>query len=264
MILHYAGHGMMKNGNFAFAATSAAEDTLNAEHFLLKNLKEAGFIPDSYHLDVLLILDCCFAHVATRAPTVPSRVVEVIAATSSQTPMARSPPHNTFTAKLTNEICHRKRAGHKSIEFADIFQTLRLHGDKVKPTHAMLLGVASVILPLSGPRTIDPTSIPPDYTALFNVSVSQDLTTEELKHLATWMRKLPRFAGLTIDNVYRTQSMCFVMRSALSVYAKLHGLQGYSLIAENPSPPLDLSRLLLPSPSSPAPKKENIPFRGGK
>ncbi|KAE8333317.1 hypothetical protein BDV39DRAFT_165632 [Aspergillus sergii] len=262
MIFHYAGHGMTKNGNFTFAETKAAKRTLNADNCLVNNVKDDQVIPESNHLDVLIILDCCFAHIATRTPTIPRRVVEVIAATSVQTPTARSPPHNTLTAKLAGEIAHRKRTGHKHVEFADVFQTLRSRGDIVRPTHTLLVGVASVILPLNGPRTIDPTSIPANYTALFSVSVSPDLTTDEMRQLSGWIRNLPRFASLNIDNVYRTQSMCFIMRSALSVYAKLHRLQGYSLIAENPSAPLDLNRLLQSGPSSAAPKKENIPFRG--
>ncbi|PYH91816.1 hypothetical protein BO71DRAFT_38512 [Aspergillus ellipticus CBS 707.79] len=261
-ILHYAGHGIMKDGSFTFAETKGAKKTINADRILLAQVKDPQAISDSDHLDVLLIFDCCYAHVATRAPTTQRRVVEVIAATSAQTPMARSAPHNTFTGKLAGEIARRKRSGHKNVEFADLFQTLRLRVDsKIRPTHSILVGVASVLLPLNGPRTIDPTSIPPDYTALFSVSVSRDLSTDEMKELSAWMRSLPRFAGLNIDKVYHTQSMCFIMRSALSVYAKLHKLDGYSLIAENPSPPLDLDGLLQPGPSAAAPKKENIPFR---
>ncbi|KAI9375949.1 hypothetical protein BJX61DRAFT_24030 [Aspergillus egyptiacus] len=260
MILHYAGHGMVKNGSFCFAETSAANNFINADMCVLNFVKDPQTISDSDHLDVLLIFDCCYAHVATRAPTVPRRVVEVMAPTSTQTPMARSAPHNTFTAKLAGEIARRKRSGHRHVEFSDVFQTLRSRGDQVRPTHELLVGVASVLLPLNGPRTIDPSNIPPDYTALFSVSVSQDLTIDEMRQLSAWMRSLPRFASLNIDNVYRTQSMCLVMRSALSVYAKLNGIEGYSLIAENPSPPLDLGRLLQPSPPSAALNKENIQF----
>ncbi|KAE8153300.1 hypothetical protein BDV25DRAFT_127368 [Aspergillus avenaceus] len=224
MILHYAGHGMMKNGHFAFAETRAANSTLDAESWLLNPMKTAQYISDVDRLDVLLIFDCCYAH-------------------------------------LAGEVARRKRAGHKYVEFADIFQTLRSRGGKVQPTHSLLVGVASVLLPLNRPGTVDPLNIPPNYTALFSVNVSQVLTTDELRQLSAWMRNLPRFAGLNIDNVYRTQSMCFVLRSALSVYAKLHKLQGYTMIAENPSPPLDLNRLLQPGPSSSPLKKENIPFK---
>ncbi|RAH55204.1 hypothetical protein BO85DRAFT_81366 [Aspergillus piperis CBS 112811] len=64
--------------------------------------------------------------------------------------------------------------------------------------HALLVGAASVNIPLNGHRTVDPRTIPVDYHAFFAVHVSRDLTKEELIALSTWMRKLPSFAGLKI------------------------------------------------------------------
>ncbi|PYI23453.1 hypothetical protein BO99DRAFT_179860 [Aspergillus violaceofuscus CBS 115571] len=264
LIFHYAGHGMMKHGSFCFVETKLAKRLINADNCLLNILKDSSIIADSDHFDVLLILDCCFSHVATRAPAVPRRVLEVLAATSTQTPTAKYPPNHTFTAKIAEEIAHRKRAGHKHVEFADIFQTLKLRSGKVKPTHELLVGVASVLLPLNGQQTIDPTLIPPNLTVLFSISVSEDLKPEELRELSKWVRSLPRFAGLTLDSVYPTSSMAIIMRSSLSVYAKLHQVEGYRLIAENAQPPLELNRLLQPAPSSSASKKENVPFQGFK
>ncbi|PLN81696.1 hypothetical protein BDW42DRAFT_91330 [Aspergillus taichungensis] len=260
MILHYAGHSIVKNGSFTFAETRNAEKTLNADT-LLNNLKDSTMISEAMRLDVLVILDCCYAHVATRSPNVPHRVVEVMAATSTQTPLVRFPPDNTFTAKLAGEIGHRKRSGHKNVEFADVFQSLISRAGKVRPTHALLVGVSSVLLPLNGPRTVDPADILPDYKALFSVSVSNDLTADELRQLSAWMRNLPPFAGLELDAVYPTQSMCLIMRSAMSVFAKLYRLEGYSLIAENRAPPLNLDLIMQPGLFSASPKKENTPFK---
>ncbi|PWY80861.1 hypothetical protein BO94DRAFT_587606 [Aspergillus sclerotioniger CBS 115572] len=247
IILHYAGHGMMKGGSLTWAETSWAKKLLNADTCLLNYINDA-VISDSDRLDVLLILDCCYGHGATRAPTLPRRVVEVIAATSTRTPLTGLAPNNTLTAKIAAEITRRRRSGHRHVEFTDVFQSLKSRGDTIRPTHSLLVGVASVLLPLNGPGNIDPASIPP--------------TTQHC--LAAWVRNLPRSTGLTIERVYRTQSMCLIMRSALSVYAKLHGLEGYALIAENSSPPLNLNGLLQPSPCSTAPKKENFGFGGGK
>ena len=43
---------------------------------------------------------------------------------------------------------YQKQTGHKHVELSDVFKALRSRGDKVKPTiHAILVGVASVILP---------------------------------------------------------------------------------------------------------------------
>ncbi|KAE8408394.1 hypothetical protein BDV37DRAFT_278883 [Aspergillus pseudonomiae] len=113
VIFHYAGHGMTKTGSFVCADTRAAKKTINANRYLLRGVKDPH------------------AHTATRAPAIPRRVVEVLAATSITTPLARSGPDNTFNGKLAGEVARRKRQGHKHVEFADVFQSLRSRADKV-------------------------------------------------------------------------------------------------------------------------------------
>ncbi|GKZ33914.1 hypothetical protein AbraIFM66950_004004 [Aspergillus brasiliensis] len=266
IIFHYAGHGINQNGSFSFADTKAGLRTLNAQRVIIDDIKSPERLPDSANTDVLLIFDCCYAHYATRAPNTTRRAIEVLAATSTHTESARSPPNSTFTAKLANEIAYRKRRNHESVEFASVFETLRKRSPgQVRPTHALLAGANSVTLPLNGHRRVDPRTIPAEYKALFSVSVSRDLTTQEVEELAAWIRSLPPFAGLSIDSIYHTQSMCLIMQAALSVYTKLHNMQGYTLIAENPGS--RLNHLLQPDPpqatSFPpsSPKKENLPFR---
>lgn len=244
LIFHYAGHGFIKNGQLTFAETATAEKTLNAGNCLFE---DTGLIPDSVHLDILLIFDCCYiGHIATRAPIISNRVVEILAATSTQIPRNRILPENAFTAKIAEEITRRKRSGHQYVEFADVFQTLRSRGerDKLRPTHALLVGVGSVILPLNNSRTVDPVTIAPMCTALFSVSVAKEMTAEELRQLSSWMKNLPCFAGLEVDKVYPGKARCLILRSALSVYTKLHRVQGYSLIAEDVRAPIDLDNLV--------------------
>ena len=108
----------------------------------------------------------------------------------------------------------------------------------------MLVGVGSVVLPLSGSGTVDPGTIVPVCMVLFSVSVTEGLTTEEVRDLRAWMRKLPCFAGLELDGVYPGKAMCLVLRSALSVYTKLHRVQGYSLIAEGVGAPGEVDCLV--------------------
>ncbi|KAE8326730.1 hypothetical protein BDV39DRAFT_176513 [Aspergillus sergii] len=40
-ILHYAGHGMTRNGSFTVAETRAAKTILNGDNCLLNNVKDA-------------------------------------------------------------------------------------------------------------------------------------------------------------------------------------------------------------------------------
>lgn len=272
IIFHYAGYGTTKDGSFNIAENLSEEsNTANFERIILEDVKDPNAFPD--HTDVLFILDCCYVHYTTRAPKTSRNVIEILAATSSQTVTARSAPNNTFTAKLANEIARRKRAHHGGVDFASVFQSfLSQSATMVRPTHALLVGAASVNIPLKRHRMlVDPRTIPANYMALFAVNISGHATHQELKELTTWMRSLPPFAGLKIEHIYQTQthSMCLIMRAAFSVYAKLHNMQGYNLIAENPGP--DLTHLLQPElsedPASPppsSPRKENLPFRSSK
>ncbi|OJI82949.1 hypothetical protein ASPTUDRAFT_56938 [Aspergillus tubingensis CBS 134.48] len=236
IIFHYAGHGTTVNGSFSIAENTSEESkTANFERAILADVKDPNAFPD--HTDALFILDCCYAHYTTRAPKTSPNVIEILAATSSQTVTARSAPDNTFTAKLASEIARRKRAHHEGVDFASVFQSLLSRSaTMVRLTHALLVGAASVNIPLNGHRTVDPRTFPADYHALFAVHVSRDVTKEELIALSTWMRKLPSFAGLKIE--------------------------------QNPGP--DLTHLLQPElsedPASPpsSPKKENLPFRSSK
>ncbi|GLB02561.1 hypothetical protein AtubIFM57258_003916 [Aspergillus tubingensis] len=279
IIFHYAGHGTTKNGSFKIAENMSEESkTVNFERITFEDLKDPARFSDHCNTDILFILDCCYAHYTTRAPKTSRNAIEILAATSSQTVTARSAPNNTLTAKLTNEIARRKSANHESMEFASVFESLLTRsgttrsGTIERPTHDLLVGAASVNIPLNGHRmVVDPRTIPADCLALFSVNISRHVTHQELKELTTWMRSLPPFAGLKIEHIYHTQthSMCLIMRAAFSVYAKLHNMQGYNLIAENPGP--DLTHLLQPElsedPASPppsSPRKENLPFRSSK
>ncbi|OJI81191.1 hypothetical protein ASPTUDRAFT_77919 [Aspergillus tubingensis CBS 134.48] len=235
LIVHYAGHAFTKNGQLTFAetatATATSEKTINADTCLFKAIK-------TVHLDTLLILDHCYmGNIPTRAATIPDR---------HTSPRNRISPENTFTAKLAEEISRRQRSGHTYIEFSDVYQTLKSDGerDKLHPTHALLVGIGSVVLPLSGSGIIDPGTIVPVCTVLFSVSVTEGLTKEEMGQLRAWMRKLPCYAGLELDRAYPGKAMCLVLRSALSVYTKLHRVQGYALIAEGVGAPVEVDCLV--------------------
>ncbi|GLA00625.1 hypothetical protein AnigIFM60653_009375 [Aspergillus niger] len=245
IIFHYAGHGASKDGSFTITDNRMESKTINFQNTILDEVKNPARFMNT---DFLFIFDCCFAHYATRAPETTGNIIEILAATSSETVEARCAADNTFTAKLANEIARRQRANHDIVDFASVFQSIRARSTvRVTPTHALLVGATSVTLPLNGHKLVDPQAIPADYTALFSVNVSRDVTAQEMKELVAWMRELPPFAGLKIESVYRTQSTCFIMHAALSVYAKLHSMQGYTLIAENPGPRLNHLLQLEPS-----------------
>lgn len=202
VIFHYAGHGTTRAGSFVFAETSAGTRVINADRSLIQPVTGSDYLSDSNNTDVLIILDCCCAHIATRAPAIQRRTVEILAATSCDTPNARCGPENTFSAKLANEIATRRRQGHKRVDFADVFQSLKgQRVNKAWPTYAMMVGMFSVGLALNGNPTVDIASMPADYRAILSVNISKDITPAELVDLSRWIRQLPPFASVFIETL---------------------------------------------------------------
>lgn len=54
MIIHYAGHGMIKNGTFTFAETKAGSRMINADNALIATVKDSTIILEYIRLPCLL------------------------------------------------------------------------------------------------------------------------------------------------------------------------------------------------------------------
>jgi hypothetical protein len=258
VIVHYAGHGLVDaDGVFHLAEKITGNRKLDFRLFLLSWALPTQYIMEGVdNVDVLFILDCCFAHTVTRAPVVAPRIVEIIAATEDNTPRAYSPPANTFTSKLLSEISLRLRNGHKYVEFAEIIETLRSRAQaRVKPCHALKMGMASICLPFTGVCPVDPTTIKPKVRAVFGVNIDQDISPEDLRRLTDWIRTVPENVSLSLEGVYSADSTYLILTAAYSVFSKLAGVGGYILIKEVRGPNM---RASVP-PATPS-GQENVPF----
>ncbi|RAQ40595.1 hypothetical protein AFGD_008978 [Aspergillus flavus] len=169
-LLHYAGHGVEKDGNFSL---------LEGDSDVL--------LPDS-EIDIVFIFDSCFSHVATRNMVNTERIVEVLAATSPNSPLANAAQGRaSFTGKLWNEIMYRKVQGHKSVELAELMDTLITKSPQVILSYKLLVGVHSLRLELPGgsvSTAVPPPVIEPQYFAVFSVYVAQSLSASALATLA--------------------------------------------------------------------------------
>ncbi|KAL3478551.1 hypothetical protein BJX99DRAFT_256447 [Aspergillus californicus] len=167
-----------------------------------------------------------------------------------------APPRNAITAKLLEEITRRKRTGHQYVEIADVIQTLRAKR-----------------WPLNGQATAS--KWPPVPFACVSLGSHQStplqsahpLTKEDADRFIAWVRTAPESAALRLDQLYRTDSTCPVMRCAWSVWSKLAGVTAYQLITYG----LVVYLLLHEEQPAVAPTqtggpvlKENIPFTGQK
>lgn len=265
VIVHYAGHGAQGSGDVLNFVECTGGRRLNAMMYMVAHVlpDEGYYLQDHDKVNVLFVFDCCYSWVACRAPETSQRVVEVIAATKQEDPMAFSPPRNTITAKLAGEIKHRERNGHRYVEFAEVIASLAARPDAVKPpSHGLRAGVMSICLPFSGITPVEPQRIQPAMRAVFGVHISENLTEDTLNSFVSWIRALPENASMTLEGVYPTRSTLLVLCGPLSVWNKLNGVFGYSFMAKVTGG--NQMRSLVVSPSEPGASglfKENIPPR---
>ncbi|KAF9884973.1 hypothetical protein FE257_000883 [Aspergillus nanangensis] len=241
VVVHYTGHAKLMDGNFYIGSYVLGGDvkTINMDiWFFGLILRDHYILDDNSKVDILFILDCCYAHTAVRNAAANPRVVQILAATDQT-----SPPANTFTAKLAGEIAHRKRQGHEYVDFANIIETLRGRArGVVKPSNLLKLGASSIHLPFSRLSSVDPKGIPPTLRAVFSVNIAENMTPDRVTHFIAWIRALPPSMTVTLEGVYQTESMVLILQSAYSVYSKLAGMKGYHLICEPSGPSMGSSQ----------------------
>ncbi|KAL4780681.1 hypothetical protein BJX76DRAFT_360593 [Aspergillus varians] len=264
VVFHYADHGLQDDECLYFAECQGGR-RLNSTTFIMNMvMADWGYeLGDDDKVDILFLFDCCYSHVACRAPTTTQRIVEIIAATGEAAPLAFCPPRNTVTAKLAGEIRCRQRDGHKYVEFADIVEALRARPDAVKrPTHCLKMGAMSISLPLSGAMTtkMNPEPIHPPLRVVFSAHIPGHVTPNELREFVNWIQSLPEYASIVLEGVYPTSSTLFVLSAPWSVWSKLSGMYGYTFMTE-----VRGTNMLrqLPAGSGGSPKKKNIPFSQG-
>lgn len=283
VMLHYAGHGSINQfSRLTFQANATEKKLVRFEEAFLNHVKEdTDFSEDNPDVDVVMIIDsCCSGSAANRAlPHQIPRVVEILAACesdktafgnkASQTAAVKARTQNrTFSAKLADIVAKQKGKG-EPLSFAEIMALVTKDSPVIKPFYELFVGSSSVTLPFPSENppatstTPSPES-PMNYRAVFSVHISGLLTEEKLKDLIIWIRNLDASLNISLDGVYKTNSVGLVIEAPFHVYAQLKGLPGINLLFENTSgnqldqltqanePVPDLSRLSL------SPMKENV------
>ncbi|KAE8378845.1 hypothetical protein BDV26DRAFT_260683 [Aspergillus bertholletiae] len=225
---------MELRGQFHFMDRSTNGKTCNAMRFMLDLATQDEYdLHDVSNVDVLFVLDCCYSFMATREASTTGRIVEIMSATARENPRTVTPPANTFTNKILDEVGRRHRDGHRYIEIANLVERLRVQGTAIiSPTHCLKTGAASVCIPLAGLAAVDPTTIPPSLQAVFRVEIVDNMAKVDMERFTDWIRSLPVNVAITLEGIYPTGSMCLILSSAYSVYSKLAGMKGYALITE--------------------------------
>lgn len=196
-------------------------------------------------VDVVFIVDCCYSGTLVRGTGGASRIVEVLAACeASMTALendsqAARVQNRTFTSKLADYAARRKGTS-GLLAMAEMIEDLRAESPEVKPTHKIILGPSTVRIdlgqqrPSSPPATANPSypNTKPGHRAVMSVHISDNLNDAKLKKLTDWVLSLNKGFGLTIDAVYKINSVGIIMAIPYSVLLQLDGLPGVQLIFE--------------------------------
>lgn len=254
IILHYAGHGNPNNlGELELCSLSGKK---MAVHPIMSIFDSESAIPLDLMIDFLVIFDCCYSFLASRAPLPNSRLVEVLTSGDARDPIAfPAGTHNSLTFKLLVEIRSRAQRGDKRVEIADAIDTLRQNSPIKKPQYAPKLGLGSITLPLNPAMTAISinkpisTSDTPGMLATFSIHVSKTFDKQELQALVNWILQLPKTksATLKLESIKETQSMLFIFEGSCLCFSRIFGLPGVILICENL--PNDFSWVLPQKPS---------------
>ncbi|KAI2012717.1 hypothetical protein LOZ39_003849 [Ophidiomyces ophidiicola] len=235
VMIHYSGHGGPNNLN-ELALHSRYGKNIAMERII------GYMIPSENvdtHVDVIMILDCCYSFLASRTLKQESRVFEILTAGSNNDAAAFSAGvRNSFTSKLLVEIHSRAQAGDTFVEMADVMDTLRKTSPLKKPGYASRLGAGSATLPLfPGLASTANTSHPqePGMLATFSLHVSKIFNNVELEDIAMWLSNMPKVKGasLKLEGIKITNSMIFIFEASCVSYYRVCGLPGVTLICEN-------------------------------
>ncbi|KAI9755826.1 MAG: hypothetical protein M1815_004607 [Lichina confinis] len=257
VIGHYSGHGMSIDDTLFFS------NATGSQKFSYPN--SLGRIADRNHdgltqTDALLLIDSCYSGLATRDGQRASRIVEVCSAVdASEFTLGSSPqrPTNTFTSRLVTEVMKCLRQGNMIVEFTSVIARLRQDGSrtrkvryrlvcgthglkvpsfKTRPTATTQVGTASrrqrqtSSSPAAALASDNPIT---DLRAMFVVHLGDNsVDDDEVKHVVSWIDKLPASVGMEIQSVFRSESTTMVLSAPWALWSVLDGLRGFTLAAE--------------------------------
>lgn len=241
LIVHYAGHGT-DNGSGELVLSDRWGKKLARADLLLASVESTELASDA-PIDVLYIFDCCFSFLATRQINARSRLVEVLAANDYRNPSAFGPQSaHSLTSKLYLEVRDRAQRGEKMIEIAQIMDKLQQSTVVKTPSHAVKIGLGSIVLPLSpfpNPRSATSTSSQPAYRpgllASFTIHTTEPCDEVDIRNAANWAESFPQSKTLSLhyEGSKRVNSTLFFFEVQRLAFLRIAGAPGVTLICEN-------------------------------
>lgn len=251
VILHYSGHGR-ENLVGGLELCNLSGKVIAVER-LLSDIQTDRLIALDEHVDVIIILDCCFAFLASRTNQPNHRRVDILCANEKRDPIAfAANKANSFTSKILVEARSRAQNGERTIAMSNLIEKLRETSPVKKPTYAGKLGPGSIVLPLvSSVPSVASRPPVPGLMATFSIHVSENFSDEELRDLVRWIGNLPKskLATLSLEGIKKTNSMVFIFEVTLGSFYRIMGIPGVSLICENQN--VSFNHILRPNRQTP-------------
>ena len=246
IIMHYAGVGLFKEGDFHLAASLTSNRTLHFDQGFGSLWTSNGDFDNS---DVILILDCCYSRAMTRSMKQTDRSVEIVAAAGMTREACENPSNRirvqnrTLTSRLSDEIGRAvSNNDRSSVAFSEIIADMRQTSITERlPEYSLRQGTIGIRLPLpESSRAMaqeSSSSSDPQLTALFKIHLNvADSTSPEVVALIEWIQSLNPNTGLELNGVFqgrRRNSTHIILCAPWPLWAVFNGLEGFDLICES-------------------------------
>jgi hypothetical protein len=256
-VFYYAGHGTVINGELSFTSARKSVQWKIVHAGLFENLD------DLERVDVLGILDCCFAGAATRQQI--SRTTQILAACGSDEAAKARSGRISFTQRLYRAVQHFK-AQASTMTTADLFQEIQRLKPKAAPRAVLktLGGTQPIRLDFEGAvSSATPSRIPIHARDIHEEHVLVKLTLHgERRHFpeafTNAIRDLPRNMQVEVTDAYETdQSVFLIMGMSWGAWALWTMVADLDFIGVTIGPSL-IHKGLVEVPEA----GENLPFRG--
>ncbi|KAF3479680.1 uncharacterized protein GIQ15_06656 [Arthroderma uncinatum] len=244
VILHYAGHeddDPIRGLLLKPASTSKPAFRFDIVADVIEQFSVASNIP----VDVVMILDCCFAGAAALDPSLryPLSIgtFELLAAVSEDYTAPSSSDvivtRRTLTAKLARAAAEA-RGQLESVDFAELLTRSHNLSHAKFPVHKLLSGSTSIRLrfprhtessPAFGPH-LEPAHEHNTYKVIMSCHLPEEPGSTALADFFVWIESLDHTLGIRVDSMYKTQSTGLIISAPYSIFVTLKTLVGAKLI----------------------------------
>ncbi|KAK9329149.1 hypothetical protein V1520DRAFT_392535 [Lipomyces starkeyi] len=223
LIIVYIGHAVIDTESNRLQLISE-----NGKQKLLWNMIHEPFLASTddslQNVDVLAVLDCCYAGSAVRAGG--NRSVQLLAACDDGSTVRSRKDGVTFTQRLRRAAYALQNAGKVLVSVETLYGELQRSKPPTAPdtVHKIIGSARPLVLPLKhrSPSSLGH-SVPcgNETTVLFKFSLAggpNDVVLSEFQQLT---KTIPGEFKVTIENAYESNSVVFLCRSSWETFARL-------------------------------------------